>query len=109
MDQLLILLSLVCRLGFAGRSNLLAKYEQAFAETVLGNAEMPCLSFWRGRVALWMILKALDICEGDEVIVPAYTCEMVPAAVKFAGGRCCCCDVEQGSFNSSYEDIRSRK
>jgi dTDP-4-amino-4,6-dideoxygalactose transaminase len=106
MNKILTLLNLICRPGYAGGQERLAEYERAFSETVLDDAKMPCLSFWRGRVALWTILKALNICQGDDVIIPAYTCEMVPAAVKFAGGKCRYCDVEQSSFNSSHENIR---
>jgi dTDP-4-amino-4,6-dideoxygalactose transaminase len=43
--------------------------------------------------------------EGDEVILPAYTCDMVPIAVKFAGGRCVYVDVEPGGFNPHLEQI----
>lgn len=41
--------------------------------------------FWKGRVALYVILKALGIGPGDEVIVPAYTCVVVPNAILYTG------------------------
>ena len=106
MSNIYILLKLLCQPALAGGTDLLESYQKAFAETITGNGSLPALAFWRGRVALWTILKALDICQGDDVIIPAYTCEMVPAAVKFAGGKCRYCDVEQSSFNSSHENIR---
>jgi perosamine synthetase len=31
--------------------------------------------FWKGRIALYTILKALDVGPGDEVIIPGFTCE----------------------------------
>jgi perosamine synthetase len=106
MSNIYVLLKLLCQHALAGGTDLLESYQKAFAETITGNGSLPALAFWRGRVALWTILKALDICQGDDVIIPAYTCEMVPAAVKFAGGKCRYCDVEQNSFNSSHENIR---
>lgn len=44
-------------------------------------------SFWKGRVALYAILKALGIGEGDEVLVEGFTCVVVPNAVIFAGAK----------------------
>ncbi|MCK4602399.1 MAG: DegT/DnrJ/EryC1/StrS aminotransferase family protein [Phycisphaerae bacterium] len=83
----------------------MSAYERAFAETVLGREDAPCLALWRGRVALWLILKALGLKEGDEVIVPAYTCEMVPAAIRFAGAKCVYADVGVRDFNSSADEL----
>jgi perosamine synthetase len=44
-----------------------------------------CLAFAKGRVALYAILRALEIGEGDEVVVPGYTCVVVPAAILYTG------------------------
>ncbi|MDD2834706.1 MAG: aminotransferase class I/II-fold pyridoxal phosphate-dependent enzyme, partial [Methanothrix sp.] len=38
-----------------------------------------------GRTALLVLLKSIGISTGDEVIVPAYICEVVPNAVLKAG------------------------
>lgn len=84
---------------------MLNEYQRVFAQTITGSNSMLALAFWRGRVALWTILRALGLQEGDEVILPAYTCDMVPVAVKFAGGRCVYVDVEPGGFNSSLKQI----
>ncbi len=43
--------------------------------------------FAKGRVALYAILKALDIGPGDEVILPAFTCVAVPNAILYSGAR----------------------
>src|SRR5450755_4176955 len=32
------------------------------------------ITFWRGRVALYAILRALGIGNADSVVVPGYTC-----------------------------------
>lgn len=94
-----LLLKLLSRPGRAGGNDLLPAYQRAFAATVLDNPDLPCLAFWRGRVALWSMLRALKVRESDEVVLSAYTCEMVPAAVKFAGARCVYVDVEPGRYN----------
>lgn len=84
---------------------MLDNYQQAFAQIITGSSSVPALAFWRGRVALWTVLRASGLREGDEVILPAYTCEVVPVAVKFAGGRCVYVDVEPGGFNPSPKQI----
>jgi dTDP-4-amino-4,6-dideoxygalactose transaminase len=105
MSSILTLLKFLCQPSRAGGIDLLDDYQQVFARTITGSNLMPALAFWRGRVALWAILRASGLQEGDEVILPAYTCDMVPIAVKFAGGRCVYVDVEPGGFNPSPQQI----
>lgn len=50
--------------------------------------EPECVTlFAKGRVALYAILRALDVGPGDEVILPAFTCVAVPNAILYAGAR----------------------
>src|SRR3990167_6416394 len=44
-------------------------------------------TFNSGRSSLYTILKALDLKEGDEVLVQAFTCNAVPNPVLWAGGK----------------------
>ena len=99
------LLKLLCRPGWACGTDLLADYERRFAEEVLADASVPVLAFGKGRVALWAILRALQVTGDDEVILPAYTCETVPIAVKFTGVRCRYADVGPGQFNTTARGI----
>lgn len=39
-----------------------------------------------GRTALFTLLKAINLEKDDEIIVPAYICEVVPNVVLKAGG-----------------------
>ena len=105
MSDVLTLLKLLCQPFKAGDIDLLDEYQRVFARTITGSNSMLALAFWRGRVALWTILRASGLREGDEVILPAYTCDTVPVAVKFAGGRCVYVDVEPGGFNPSPQQI----
>jgi perosamine synthetase len=54
--------------------------------------------FWRGRVALYAILRALGIGPGDEVIVPAFTCVAVPNAVLYVGARPVYVDIDEAAY-----------
>ena len=41
--------------------------------------------YWKGRVALYTVLKAMGVGPGDEVILPAFTCVVVPNAILYLG------------------------
>ncbi|RLC74408.1 MAG: DegT/DnrJ/EryC1/StrS aminotransferase family protein, partial [Chloroflexi bacterium] len=41
--------------------------------------------FWKGRIALYAILKAIGIKEGDEVILPAFTCVVAVNPIIYLG------------------------
>jgi perosamine synthetase len=54
--------------------------------------------FWKGRVALNAILRALGIGRGDEVIVPAFTCVAVPNAVLYTGATPVYVDIDEDTY-----------
>ena len=64
-------------------------------------------TFWRGRVALYAILKSLGIGAGDSVLVPGYTCFAVPAAVLFTGAVPFYMDIDSDTFNIPVESAES--
>lgn len=61
--------------------------------------------YWKGRVALYAILKAAGIGRGDEVIVPAYTCVVVPNAILYTGAIPVYVDIDPDTFNASKQKI----
>ncbi len=71
------------------------KLEQAFS---LAHQDQPSISFASGRQSLYAVLKALKIGEGDEVIIQAYTCIVVPHAVIWSGAKPVYADID-GSLN----------
>jgi len=72
-------------------------YEANFA-AVFGEGYQ-AFSFWKARIALYAILKALDLKNGDEVILPGYTCVVVPNAVQYAGATPIYADIALGDYN----------
>lgn len=54
--------------------------------------------FWRGRVAMYAILRALGIGPGDEVVVPAFTCVAVPNAVLYTGATPVYADIDEATY-----------
>jgi dTDP-4-amino-4,6-dideoxygalactose transaminase len=62
--------------------------------------------FGSGRAALAAILTAMrQLREGDAVIVPAYTCWSVPAAIVRAGLRVLPVDMRPGELDFDYEQM----
>jgi len=72
------------------------EYETAFSKWFNAKA---AFSFWKGRVALYAILKALGVTEGDEVIIPGYTCVMSANPIKYLGAKPVYIDIEPYTFN----------
>lgn len=61
--------------------------------------------YWKGRVALYAILKAMGIGEGDEVIIPAFTCVVVPNAILYLGAKPIYVDITAETYNINVELI----
>jgi dTDP-4-amino-4,6-dideoxygalactose transaminase len=69
--------------------------------------DQPVHLYWKARVGLYALLKALNIQPGDEVILPAYTCVVVPNAILYLGAVPVYVDIDLSSFNARYESINS--
>jgi len=77
-------------------SETIGEYESAFAGWL--GAER-AFSFWKGRVALYAILKALGVGEGSEVILPGYTCVMNVNPIKYLSEKPIYVDIEPATYN----------
>lgn len=64
------------------------------------------LTFFRGRVGLYALLKALGIGPGDDVAIQAFTCVAVPEGVMASGARPIYVDIERTGFNMDAGDLR---
>ncbi|HYX30876.1 MAG TPA: aminotransferase class I/II-fold pyridoxal phosphate-dependent enzyme [Pyrinomonadaceae bacterium] len=71
-------------------------YEEAFARTTNTSH---AFSFAAGRMGLYAILEALGIGPDDEVIIPAYTCVVVPNAIRYRGAKVIFVDIDPVTFN----------
>ena len=67
--------------------------------------DRPRLRFYRGRVALYWLLRALSIGVGDEVILQAYTCPEVAQPILRVGATPVFCDTEPDGFNLCCEAL----
>ena len=85
--------------------NIIEEYQQKFARFL--GAER-AFAFWKGRVALYALLRALDVGEGDEVILPGYTCVMNVNPIKYAGARPVYVDIEPKTFNMNVNLLEEK-
>ncbi len=64
--------------------------------------------FWKGRVALYAILKAIGIKEGDEVILPAFTCVVAVNPIIYLGAKPVYVDIDPMTYNMDVSKIKSK-
>ena len=76
------------------------QFEAEFAR-LLGTGHVRTCSTEYGRVALYFILRSLDLPPGSEVIVPALTFWVVPEIVRVAGFTPVFADIDPTTFTLS--------
>ncbi len=80
------------------------KYKEAIASILKCNPANIFL-YWRGRVALYAILKAMGVKEKDEVIIPAFTCVVVPNAILYLGAKPVYVDISAENYNTDINKL----
>ncbi|WP_447979333.1 DegT/DnrJ/EryC1/StrS family aminotransferase [Candidatus Nitrospira bockiana] len=78
------------------------QYEEAFARCI---GVPHAYAFWKGRAALYAILRALGIGRGDDVVLPGFTCVVVPNSIRFAGATPVFADIDPASYNVTAETM----
>ncbi|OHB74852.1 MAG: hypothetical protein A2Z25_09165 [Planctomycetes bacterium RBG_16_55_9] len=65
-------------------------------------------AFWKGRVALYALLRALNVADGDEIILPGYTCVMNVNPIKYVGAKPVYVDIEPDTFNINVNLLKNK-
>ncbi len=81
------------------------EFENAFARWV---GHDHSFAFWKGRVAMYAILKAMGVGEGAEVILPGYTCVMDVNPIMYLKATPVFADVEPRTFNVRPEEVAAK-
>jgi perosamine synthetase len=84
---------------------IIEQYQQKFARFF--GAER-AFAFWKGRVGLYALLRALDVGAGDEVILPGYTCVMNVNPIKYVGARPVYVDIEPDTYNINVNLLKEK-
>lgn len=82
----------------------LQEFAAAFAATLGVEASRVHL-FGSGRAALHTYVASLDLPEGSEVLLPGYTCAVVPNVFEHLGLPMRYVDIEPGGFNPSAQAV----
>jgi len=64
--------------------------------------------FWKGRVSLYAILKAIGIKEGDEIILPAFTCVVAVNPIIYLGAKPVYVDIDPLTYNIDVSGIEKK-
>jgi len=64
--------------------------------------------FWKGRVALYAILKAIGIKPGDEIILPAFTCVVVVNPLLYLGAKPVYVDIDPKTYTLDPAKIEEK-
>ncbi len=65
-------------------------------------------AFMQGREAFSACLEALGLQQGDEILIPAFTCVVVPNAIKYAGFQPVYCDIELDTYGMDLDAARKK-
>ncbi len=64
--------------------------------------------YWKGRVALHELLRAMGVGEGDEVLVQGYTCVVVANAILYLKATPVYADIDKKTFNVNLDSLKER-
>src|SRR3954451_18743192 len=95
-------MSQVLRSGLLVQGHEVAAFEDEFATLVGGR---PCVAVASGTSALQLVLSALGVGRGDEVIVPSFTFAATANAVSLTGARPIFADVRSDDFCLDAADV----
>ena len=88
------------------RGSYVEKFEEEFSRKI---GSKYCISCGNGTDALYISLKALDVDEGSEVIVPAHSWISTSEVVTQAGGKVVFCDTNENTFDINHKEIEKWK
>ena len=64
--------------------------------------------YWKGRVALYALLKAMGVGVGDEVIVQGYTCVVVANSIIYLGATPVYVDIDLNTYNMNIDQLKAK-
>jgi len=94
----------ICSVNLSNNIVIIEEYEKKFSK-VVGTSY--AISFGAGRMAFFAILKAIGLEKDDEVIIPAFTCVVVPNAIIYCGALPIYVDIDPETFNIDVNKIES--
>lgn len=84
--------------------DLINRYEKKFSKLISPSGA--CISFLSARMALFEMIKYLNLKPDDEVIITAFTCSVIPTTLLRHKVSVIYTDVDLNTYGSSFEAIR---
>ena len=81
---------------------------KSYIANYLGINPQNVFLFWKGRVALYAILKAIGIKEEDEIILPAFTCVVAVNPIIYLGAKPVYVDIDPKTYNVNPNKIEEK-
>jgi len=102
-------LGIIYFLLFKGKDIVDGKYIKQFEYKLAKYVGVKhAFSFGASRMAFYAILKAMDIKEGDEVILAGYTCVVVPNAIVYCGAKPVYVDINPYTLTIDVQKIAEK-
>lgn len=95
----------VIRSGHLAQGRMVLAFEEAFSEKMAGKASVAVSS---GTAALQLVLLAMGIGAGDEVIIPSYVCSALLNVVHHVAAKPVLADIDPDSGNMDPGDVKKR-
>jgi dTDP-4-amino-4,6-dideoxygalactose transaminase len=74
----------------------------------MGNLIDNTYYYFKGRVALYAILGSMGVGKGDEVLLPGFTCVVVPNAIRYVGATPIYVDIDPATYNIDPAKIEGK-
>lgn len=84
---------------------IVSRFEKAFAEWY---GVRSAFGFWKGRVAIYAILRAMGVKEGDEIVLPGYTCVTAVNPIKVIGATPIYVDIEPVTYGMDPDKLEEK-
>jgi perosamine synthetase len=81
----------------------------ALPSNVNMNSSPQIYTFFKARVALHAILRSAGVGSGDQVLLPGYTCVVVPNAINYLGAEPVYIDIEKTTYNLDCDLLEASK
>ena len=101
LNEVKIALKALFKLDFKNEKKI-KKFEKQFSKIL--NYKF-AFTFGTGRMCLYSILSAINVKKGDEIILPSYTCAVVPNAILYKGMKPIYVDINLKNFNQNTDEI----
>ena len=92
--------------GWLAQGPKVAALESAVAESI--GSSRPGVALSSGTAALYVALRALQVGEGDEVLIPAFACASLAQAVHYTGATPRFVDCDPATLNPDPDDARRK-